>query len=321
MRAVRPILSLLREGVLIHRAGLVLYANPALLGILGYPVDHELSGTPLGAVAPAGLPLPACVEMPVLFQGRAATVAVELARHPGIEFEGSEAELLLVRNNSERRLLEHQLVELANREGERLARELHDGLGQELAALSFQATALQSSLLAKAPEAAAAMGELLVHLQEATEHARQLSHGLAAPDEKKSIAVLLAKLARTTEAAYPVSCVCRVESSPTLSPESTLHILRIAQEAVTNAIRHGRARRILLTLSGEAPHYQLAITDNGLGFSKAESGSGIGLRLMECRAHELGGRIDVSAAPGGGTMVVCQFFVPPGLPRGHQNER
>jgi signal transduction histidine kinase len=87
-----------------------------------------------------------------------------------------------------------------------------------------------------------------------------------------------------------------------------LQLYRIAQEAVTNAIKHGKAKQILIDLTAENDRLSLKIRDNGAGFAEQpEKLQGMGLRIMKYRATRLGATLDIQSEPGHGTVVTCSF--------------
>jgi signal transduction histidine kinase len=171
--------------------------------------------------------------------------------------------------------------------------------------------ALQQRLEAQGLPEAVEAGKIVTLVNEATEKTRELSRGLvpvvAGAD---GLMASLQRLAGEVEDLFSVSCqfVCDV---PVLLDDvvAATHLFHIAQEAVSNAIKHGRATRIVVALSALDDSGRLAIEDNGVGIPRMPtSRSGMGLHIMGYRASMIGGSLEVSREPRGtGTLVDCSF--------------
>jgi signal transduction histidine kinase len=211
-------------------------------------------------------------------------------------------------------LLEREILEIADRERARLGRELHDGLCQSLAGIAALASALSKSLATNyEPGPAEAADEITRLLHQAIGEARDLARTLGpiAPSGA-GLHYLLETLARNVSRTYGISCsFARDRSCPALRRETEAHLLRIAQEAVHNAIAHGRADQIEISLECVDGSGLLSIRDNGAGLSKdCRNHGGIGLQTMEYRARAIGGSLTLAPArPHDGTAVVCAFPV------------
>lgn len=219
------------------------------------------------------------------------------------------------RKASRRALLEREALRIADRERERLGRELHDGLCQSLAGIAALSAALASTLAAKADTASAATAvEMTQLLNRAIGEARDLARGLGPiGPEETGLPDALATLARNTRHLFHVDCSftgdCRCSG---LRRETGSHLYRIAQEAVRNAIAHGRADRIEIGLTCGGGNGVLSVCDNGLGMSDhTRNRNGIGLHTMAYRAHAIGGVVGVARQLPRGTLVTCVFPSPP----------
>jgi two-component system sensor kinase FixL len=309
MDSFQAIVHRVVDGVVVHKDGIITFNNPSFAQLIGYDGDHSLAGcafTDLVRVPPSAAgPEHVCEGLAVDRDG--AEIPITLVIHAPFDFGGESAVLAIIRDVTEQRTLHREMLRMADTAGQRLAQELHDGLGQELAAIKFQAKALEQTYAASSTEAAAAAAELVSQIQEAGEHVRQLAHGLAEVGEGRTIATLLETLARNTRRTHPVECHCFLGAIPKLSPAQVFHLHRIAQEATSNALKHGRARKVEIALTAQGGLCRLTVTDNGGGFSGTGSGSGIGLRLMKSRAKELNGKVEVTTKLGGGTVVQCTF--------------
>jgi len=168
---------------------------------------------------------------------------------------------------------------------------------------------LEQKLQSKAPAEAQDATAIEKLLNSAIEQARNIARGLHPVDlEARGLMSALEELAATVESVYGLSCICQFQRPALVHHHLTAtHLYRIAQEAINNAIRHGRATRILVRLSGRNDSLLLKVQDNGTGFS-ARSGRkpGMGLHLMSYRARAIGASLDIGPSPGGGTVVTCR---------------
>jgi len=205
------------------------------------------------------------------------------------------------------RRLEHELLKIATREQQRIGQELHDGVGQELTGLGLMADALAQRLQGTTTEEQIA-ARLVAGLERAHRHVRELSRGLVPVQvEAKGLCAALDDLAsgmsEQSGAAVTFDPLNWVEV-----PDNTTatHLFRIAQEAVSNALRHGHARQVCLSLFSGPDGLELRIWDDGSGLpARFEEGEGMGLRIMRYRAEQVGGVLRVGPCEDGGTVVTC----------------
>lgn len=234
----------------------------------------------------------------------------EMEVEPIKEVVGEKPALLIVtRDRTEKYLLEKRISEVSEFEKRQIGQEIHDGLCQQLAALSFHAAALQQELdAAGQPGFAASAGELRGRLQDGVREARELSHGLFPAGLEDGLASGLRLLASTFHgrAGFEVRHEA-AEENFALSPADSIQLYRIAQEAVMNAIRHSGGTSICLRLSRRDGALVMEIDDNGRGITEeAGERAGIGLAIMRHRAGLVHGHFRVEPLPGGGTRVVCR---------------
>jgi signal transduction histidine kinase len=153
----------------------------------------------------------------------------------------------------------------------------------------------------------------------AIESTRALARGLSPVNlERGGLQDALDGLAMHAAELYAVQIVCthRLKSKRPLNAELANHLYRIAQEAVRNAVRHGRARTIRLHLSSATAKVRLTVTDDGTGMpAGAVDGTGMGLKIMRYRARILGGEVRFEPAEDGGTRIVCECPIEPGMTR------
>jgi len=210
----------------------------------------------------------------------------------------------------ERARLEREIVNVSEEERRRLSHDLHDGLCQQLAGTRVRCAVLARRPIAE-PGVAAEVAELLTLLQDSVSQAYALSRGLwpveHAPGEvEASLAELAQRMGQASGAQIryvgTLSCArCR--------NEHLLQLYRIAQEAVTNAVKHARPARITITLQcGPDRRLTLAVHDDGIGRRAAtRTTGGLGLRIMAYRARMIGATLSIDDAADGGTMVVCSL--------------
>jgi signal transduction histidine kinase len=210
----------------------------------------------------------------------------------------------------ERLWLEKELLQVAENEQRRIGHDLHDSLGQHLTATALAGKVLGRKLSAENNPAAAAAANLVAMTEEAIQLTRHLAHSLHPLElDASGLSAALQNLAVDVSKAFNVSCrfenaAAEVERDrPTES-----HIFRIAQEAVSNAVRHGHAQEIVIRLETVADWTELSITDDGGGLADdARQKTGLGLRIMDYRAKMISGSFAIQNQPGGGTRVVCRF--------------
>ena len=214
------------------------------------------------------------------------------------------------RDVTDQRRLEKEIVEISDREKDRLGRDLHDGLCQNLAGIAALSTTLSRQLTSLNAPASAAAAEIAQLLNQAVAQARDLARGLN-PVELDGIGLIgaLDTLTRNIGSLFRKSCIfCCNQPTVSFPPEVQTHLYRIAQEAVQNAVKHGRAGRIAVTLRIGNGQGTLAIRDNGVGIS-ADSGYGNGMHTMNYRARLIGASLWVQRHRRG-TRVVCVFGLP-----------
>jgi signal transduction histidine kinase len=214
----------------------------------------------------------------------------------------------LLQSESERKRLEQEILETSDKEMDRIGQDLHDGVGQQLTALSLFATSLQKEAEEQAPQLAEACQKIGVELRELVRQIRVLSHGLSPVSlEENGLVEALRKLADDMQVAAAVHC--RFEDSseiPFTDSHVALQLYRIGQEAITNAVKHSGADEVCISLKATHAKTELRVADNGRGFSAPVQGkTGLGLRAMKYRADVIGASIEIDSTPGKGTRIHC----------------
>lgn len=217
-----------------------------------------------------------------------------------------EARARLVAEAEERRRLEAELLEASERERRLVGHELHDGLCQQLTAGLLATRLLERTLRARGAAEAEQSSALAEVLETALGEARSLARGLSpGPLSPGGLAGALRGLARQLRESFEVDCDVTGPGAPSVGGAEAAQLYRIAQEATQNAARHAGANRITIDLSEDEAGVTLSIRDDGRGIG-AEVVPGVGLRSMKGRAVALGGTLEISPVPGGGTQVACR---------------
>ncbi|MCC6507465.1 MAG: PAS domain S-box protein, partial [Pirellulaceae bacterium] len=254
-----------------------------------------------------------------------ADLAVNQVDHLGL-FTG------VLRDISSRKEMQKHILEIAENEQRRIGLELHDGTQQELTGLSLFANALLESIENAIPSDAGGepgwafktssyerlkgtAGLLSKRLAETNQHVRDLAHGIVPVQiDSEGLRSALVELANSVNSDAKINCTFECEGDFSIPNNSTAtHLYRIAQEAINNALRHGSADRIRISLSLQGDEIALEISDNGVGFNSQTQSSvgmpakGMGMRTMEYRASLIGGRVHIQQGLEGGTLVRCEI--------------
>jgi len=222
----------------------------------------------------------------------------------------------ITRDITERKLLQREVLEIAAREQQRIGQDLHDGTGQELTGLAMLAERLVGELTDRNLPQAAAAERIVEGLEQALRHVRALSKGLVPVDlDAEGLMAALVNLAISTSEIHQMQCTFECEKPVRiLDNQTSTHLYRLSQEAVTNALKHGQAQTITIRLTDDGTVIKLQVSDDGVGIrgDNPESG-GTGLRIMRYRSGLIGANLLILSGPKGGTQVICT------LP--HQGER
>lgn len=216
-------------------------------------------------------------------------------------------ERALTEAGRERRRLERKVLEVSEREQHRIGADLHDGLGQQLTAIEMMCASLKVDLAAAQPDLVPAMERVAAMLREAISQTRAMARGLVpVKDEPEALWVSLLELAEVTDGLGRARCRfdCPV---PVVLADNRIagHLYRIAQEAVNNAVKHSRARSIVIRLTRPVDGgLELQIADDGTGLPVRRS-AGLGLQVMRHRAEVIGATLTIASTPGLGVTITC----------------
>jgi PAS domain S-box-containing protein len=217
---------------------------------------------------------------------------------------------------TDRRRLEREILQISELEQRRIGHDLHDGLCQHLAATELRAEILAQKLQRKSTTDAAQVAEIGKQVREAISQTRLLARGLSpVVVESEGLMSALEELASYTERMFRVKSEFLCPGTVLIHDHAAAtHLYRIAQEAVSNAIRHGKAKRIVISLRRVGDRNELRVKDNGKGLPKdVTKATGMGLRIMRYRAAIINGSLLVQADPDGGMSVTCSIQNRPNL--------
>jgi PAS domain S-box-containing protein len=315
--------SMLEGVALLNELGVVVITNPAFDRLFGY-ARGMLIGQPVATLA-GGASLDQGMlsaltgnagPWPLEFDakrkdGSPISVSGALSR---LQDAGRTHLLLVLQDISERKQLEGAILEAVNREQYRIGNDLHDGLGQELTGIALMLRCLAGRLAVEHRNAVPDVESITRLVSNAVESTRSLARGLSPVNlERGGLRDALEGLAMHARSVYGIKAAFtnRLPPEIILEAETANHLYRIAQEAMTNAVKHGRASAVRLQLSVSHRKLRLLIADDGCGFGpEAEQSLGMGLRIMRYRARIARGDVRIERGEPSGTRVICECRLP-----------
>ncbi len=216
----------------------------------------------------------------------------------------------IVRDVTRRKRLEREILEISNREQRRIGQELHDSLCQHLAGIGFMSKVLENKISSKVPVEPGDAREIVNLIDQAITLTKGYARGLNPIQlEAEGLMIALSKLAENVHRLFGVTCtfIC---ATPIYihDNEMSANLYRIVQEALNNAIKHGKAGTVIITLERQGPIIHLSVADNGVGIGKTKrAGKGMGLNIMRYRASMFGASLDIRSPENGGTEILCSF--------------
>lgn len=312
------------DGILItSAAGRHLYANGRAAALLGYtlgellairpqdladPVEYAqlCSGTEARLAGTAG----ATTRTAILRckDGRALPVEIAGTR---VVWQNQVCDLAFIRDLSERQRMAREILRIGDWERARIGQNLHDTVGQQLAGIAYLCHALAAECRGPAPQPLTApLEQLSQQAMQAVEQVRHVARGLAPVlPGRGGLPEALRRVAESVRNIYTIDCMVHCDGWNTeVDREAATHLFLLAQEAVTNAARHGGARHVAVRLTRTGGFGELVVTDDGAGLpAELPEDAGLGLHIMQYRAELVGGTLRVERNDGGGTCVACRF--------------
>ncbi|HEY3762298.1 MAG TPA: sensor histidine kinase [Verrucomicrobiae bacterium] len=295
----------------------IFYFFPLILGtwrvgsLSGISLAMLCAGTWYLSNFMAGSPFPILVNLwnafmlLVLF-----LVAVGMVKlYKELEDRVRERTSALTEEMAKRRRLEKELLETSEREQRRIGHDLHDSLCQHLTGTALAGQVLEDKLADKALPETAAANRVVYLIEEAIGMTRSIARGLN-PLEMQAVGIEDHFQDMATNISEQFNIICKFECPqpvPLRDPAVITHLYRITQEAITNAIRHGKARCINVGLDAADGEIVLTVTDDGAGFRENQNSrhDGMGLHIMAYRASMIGATINIERLPTQGTRVTC----------------
>jgi PAS domain S-box-containing protein len=222
-----------------------------------------------------------------------------------VEVEG------IARDITERKRLEREILEISNREQQRMGHDLHDGVCQQLAGIAYRMDILADQLEEKNFPEASEAGRIGGLINEAITQTRSVARGLFPVHlEESGLVLTLEELAANATNLFKIKCDFSCgEPAPILENAVAAHLYYIAQEAVLNAVKHGKATNVTISLKHTDGHFILSVQDDGMGFQPTNGKpTGMGIRIMNYRAKTIGATLDLKSSPGNGTRLACVFY-------------
>ncbi|CAN5277315.1 hypothetical protein BH23BAC3_BH23BAC3_33400 [soil metagenome] len=214
----------------------------------------------------------------------------------------------ILRDISEQRRLEQEILRISEHERQRIGQDLHDGLGQMLTGIGLITKNLAQQLEKENHSLTSEAEEILSLIKQADEQARSLARGLVPVEfDERGLEAALERLKNNAEKLFSINCTLEVLGELDFDDATqAIHLYRIAQEGVSNAVKHGGADKVSIHLASTDKHLRLRIMDNGSGFPlNWDSEGGLGVRIMQFRARLIGGNLEISDVPNKGATITC----------------
>ncbi len=230
--------------------------------------------------------------------------------HHDLETRVQQRTVALTREMAQRQRLEQEILKVSEREQRRIGHDLHDSLCQHLTATALAGQVLAERLAGKGSPEAPDADQIVGLVEDGINLARGLARGLSPVEmEAEGLMAAIEELANGVTRRSGISCTFEREAPVLIDNDTTAtHLYRIAQEAVSNALRHGRPKHVVISLTEREGVVTLTVEDDGVGLPETRGKTaGLGIRIMAYRAGMIGGTLTVEPAPTGGTIVTCSL--------------
>jgi len=208
----------------------------------------------------------------------------------------------------ERKRLETELLEIAENERRRIGLDLHDDLGQKLTGVLLISRALEQRLTREGHKEMEEVRKICELIEQSVHHTHNLAHHFSSIDATGGdLAEKMNSLAATVEKMFGIPCECTIKGEiPPLPENTSAQFYKISQEAISNAIKHGKASCVWIAITGQAQKLVITIKNDGVPFSPpANPKARMGLRTMNYRANTIGATFDIKPNQKNGTIVTC----------------
>ena len=228
--------------------------------------------------------------------------------HSDLEKRANERAMKLIEEVARRERLQRELLKISEREQERVGHDIHDSLCQHLTGTALAAQVIVEELRSGQPVPPQIAARVVALVEEGIALARNLARGLSAVEvSNNGLISALSDLADSTSSLFNISCRFECPEPCDIDDvQMAVHLYRIAQESVSNAIKHGEAQDVVIRLESSESGCALRIIDNGRGLPLQHSnGQGMGLRIMSYRSELIGAQLDIKRRSPKGTEVRC----------------
>ncbi len=217
----------------------------------------------------------------------------------------------IIRDITEHRRLEQEVLRISEHERHRIGQDLHDGLGQMLTGITLINKNIAASLEEEEHPLAKDVNEITGLLKEADEYARGLSRNLIPVElDSSGLTAALKRLSANVEKLFNITCTLKnIENIHFEDPTSLTHLYRIVQEATSNAVKHGNATKVVISMHDDVSKLIIKIEDNGTGFSPDwDQQKGLGVRIMQFRARLIGANFEIGESYMDGAAITVTLL-------------
>jgi PAS domain S-box-containing protein len=320
------IIERMSEGVmLLDRLGQIQFANPALERLFRYEtgVLKGRDACVLSFRTPANFRRLVDAVFDGTENGRISVIDLDARRRDGtlcpiqahfsrMVYGERDCIICVFNDNSDRKELEREVLQVATRIQQRIGGDLHDEVGQQLAGIAMMLQGLVNASGVRKPQLRQDLEKIIELVNAATRSTRSLARGLSPVREgREGLIEGFEELVQQMSGRFParVQMDLQLPQNLELSEDTATNLYRIAQEGVYNAARHAQADSIQLQIKVTGTDIDLLVSDNGKGFDPSRVGRGMGLRIMRFRAQMIGGYVAVESRPGVGTTLRCSCLL------------